>query len=133
MLHRFNGSFGCYVEVFEDGSSITASPGLGILFITGFTVLETCTHKGWGPRVGEVTCLGGVKKNSPLHAILQPRHPGVHFLKIIEWSLSTETRKMPANHVYAHLLLLLQPSVLWLSIVTFNNYVKPPGAKVNFA
>ena len=39
---------------------------------------------------------------------------------------------MLANHVYAHLLLLLQPSVLWLSIVTFNNYVKTPGAKVNF-
>ena len=38
---------------------------------------------------------------------------------------------MLANHVYAQLLLLLQPSVLWLSIVTFNNYVKPPGAKVN--
>ena len=35
-----------------------------------------------------------VKKNnnppfSPLHAILQHRHPEVHFLKIIEWSLST--------------------------------------------
>ena len=29
---------------------------------------------------------------------------------------------MLTNHVYAHLLLLLQPSVLWLSIVTFNNY-----------
>ena len=28
---------------------------------------------------------------------------------------------MLANHVYAQLLLLLQPSVLWLSIVTFNN------------
>ena len=39
---------------------------------------------------------------------------------------------MLANHIYAHLLLLLQPSALWLSIVTFNNYVKPPGAKVNF-
>ena len=39
---------------------------------------------------------------------------------------------MLANHVYAHLLLLLQLSVLWLSIVTFNNYVKPPGAEVNF-
>ena len=38
---------------------------------------------------------------------------------------------MLANHVYAHLLLFLQPSVLWFS--TFNNYVKPPGAKVNFA
>ena len=34
----------------------------------------------------------GVKKTppfSPLRAILQPRHPEVHFLKIIEWSLST--------------------------------------------
>ena len=40
---------------------------------------------------------------------------------------------MLANYVYAHLLLLLQPSVLWLSIVTYNNYVKTPGAKVNFA
>ena len=28
--------------------------------------------------------------------------------------------------VYTHLLLLLQPSVLWLSIVTFNNDAKPP-------
>ena len=26
---------------------------------------------------------------------------------------------------YTHLLLLLQPSVLWLSIVTFNNDAKP--------
>ena len=49
-----------------------------------------CLHGGGGPQVDEVTCLGGVKKNNPpLHAILQPRHPGVHFLKIIEWSLST--------------------------------------------
>ena len=40
---------------------------------------------------------------------------------------------MLANHVfwwlmlfYTHLLLLLQPSLLWLSIVTFNNDTKPP-------
>ena len=65
--------------------------------------------------------------------MLQPRHPGGHFLKIIEWSLSTSTRKMLANHVfwrlmlfYTHLLLLLKPSVMWLSIVTFNNDAKPP-------
>ena len=63
-----------------------------------------------------------------MHAILQPRHHGVHFLKITERSLSTWTRKMLAKHVfwwlmffYTHLLLQLQPSVLWLSID-----VKPP-------
>ena len=40
---------------------------------------------------------------------------------------------MLANHVFwqlmlfnTHLLLLLQPSVLWLSIATFNNDAKPP-------
>ena len=27
---------------------------------------------------------------------------------------------------YTHLLLLLQPSVLWLSIATFNDDAKPP-------
>jgi len=50
---------------------------------------RACLHGGGGPQVGEVTRLGGVKNNSPLHAILQPRHLGVHFLRIIEWSLST--------------------------------------------
>ena len=39
---------------------------------------------------------------------------------------------MLANHVYAHLLHWLEPSVLWLSIVTFDNYVKSPGAEVKF-
>ena len=30
-----------------------------------------CLHEGGGPQVGEVTCLGGIKKNNlPLHAIL---------------------------------------------------------------
>ena len=47
--------------------------------------LRACLHGGGGPPVGEVTRLGGGKKNNPrLEAILQPRHPGVHFLKIIE-------------------------------------------------
>ena len=52
-----------------------------------------------------------------------PLHPGVRFLKIIERS-----RIMLANHVfwrlmlfYTHLLLLLQPSLLWLFIGTFLN------------
>ena len=51
--------------------------------------LRACLHEGGGPQEGEVTCLGGVNNNPPLHALLQPRHPGVHFLKIIEVSLST--------------------------------------------
>ena len=34
---------------------------------------------------------------------------------------------------YIHMLFLLQPSVLWLSIVTFNNDAKPLCAKVYFA
>ena len=41
---------------------------------------------------------------------------------------------MVENHVFwrlmlfnTHLLPLLQPSVLWLSMVTFNNYAKPPA------
>ena len=34
-----------------------------------------------GFQVGEVTRLGEVKQYAaPLHAILQPRHPGVHYL-----------------------------------------------------
>ena len=33
--------------------------------------------------------LGGLENNLSLYAILQPRHPVVLFLKIIEWSLST--------------------------------------------
>ena len=50
-----------------------------------FGILRACLHEGGGLQVDEVTRLGGVKKgNSPLHAILQPRHPGAHFLKVIE-------------------------------------------------
>ena len=47
--------------------------------------VRACLHGCGEPEVGEVTCLGGVRNNSPLHAILQPRHP--------EWSLSTSTKK----------------------------------------
>ena len=51
----------------------------------GSSAFRACLHGGGGPQVGEVTRLGEVKNNPPLHAILQPRHPGVHFVKIIEW------------------------------------------------
>ena len=44
------------------------------------SITRACLHEGRGPQVGEVTRLGGIKKNnSPLHAI---------FLKITEWLLS---------------------------------------------
>ena len=46
--------------------------------------LRACLRGGGGPQISEVTRLGGGKNNPPLHAILQPRHPGVHFLKISE-------------------------------------------------
>ena len=45
-------------------------------------ILRACLHGGGVPQVGEG------KNKPPSHAILQPRHPGVHFLKIIERSLS---------------------------------------------
>ena len=41
VLHRYNGSFCCYAEVFEDGSSVIGTPGLGLPFNTSFTVPET--------------------------------------------------------------------------------------------
>ena len=40
VLQRY-GSFGFCADVIEDGRSITASPGLGILFITSFKVPES--------------------------------------------------------------------------------------------
>ena len=42
----------------------------------------TWEHECGGPQISEVTRLGGVKNDPPLLAITQPRHPGVHFLKI---------------------------------------------------
>ena len=50
-----------------------------------FYKMNALLHGGGWPQVDEVTRSGDVK----LHAILQPRHPGVQILKIIEWSLST--------------------------------------------
>ena len=61
-----------------------------MVFLECDQYLRACLHGGGRPQVSEVTCLGEVKKNNPpLQAVLQPRHPGVYFLKIIEWSLST--------------------------------------------
>ena len=46
--------------------------------------LRACLRGGGGSQISEVTPLGVEKNNLPLHAILQPRHPGMHFLKISE-------------------------------------------------
>ena len=63
---------------------------------TGNTSADRRISKGlltwrWGTMIGEVNCTGGVKNNPrfALNAIVQPRQPGVHFLKSFEWSLST--------------------------------------------
>ena len=43
--------------------------------------VRACLHGDGGTQVGEVTRLGGVKQYAaPLHAMLQPRHPRVHYL-----------------------------------------------------
>ena len=47
---------------------------------------RACLHGGEGPRVGEVTHLGGARKEPSSTCNLKLRDPGVHFLKIIGWS-----------------------------------------------
>ena len=79
--------------VFKDNKFLT------IVSVSFFThiyaiILPQFGNKGlftwrWGPQGGEVTRLGGVKESSAFTCNLTTRHPGVHFLKIIEWSLST--------------------------------------------
>ena len=66
----------------------------------------------WGTPDRWVNPLRWGKKNDPaLNAILQPRHLGVHFLKIIEWSRKQENAGKPLFLVlilfYTRLLLLL--------------------------
>ena len=57
---------------------------LGITETKGLFIWRWGTPGRWGNPLR-----WGKKNNPPLHAILQPRHPGVHFLEIIVWSLST--------------------------------------------
>ena len=73
-----------------------------------------------------------LKNNPPLHAILQPCHPGCSFSQLLNGHLARKEKKMLANHTfwqlmvsYTHLLLLLKTPVMWLSIVAFNNAAKP--------
>ena len=82
-----------------------------------------------GLQVGEVTRLGGVKQYpAPLHAISY--NPAIPECTISYWMVTKHINKKNAGKTgflainalrfYTHLLLLLRPSVLWLSIVTFN-------------
>ena len=79
--------------VFKDNKFLTI---VSVSFLLTFTPLSShssgiraCLHGGGGPQGGEVTRLGRVKESSAFTCNLTTRHPGVHFLKIIEWSLST--------------------------------------------
>ena len=46
-----------------------------LLPVSRFFRLKACSLKGWGPRVGEVTCLGGVKKITLLY--MQSYNPAI--------------------------------------------------------
>ena len=68
-----------------------------------------CLHEGGGPQVGEVTCLGGIKKNNPpLHAILTTP-PSRGALSQDYWMVAKHVNKQNAGkpHVLAIKALLL--------------------------
>ena len=70
--------------------TVNNSPVNGYIHLDDHDQPRACLHGSGGPQVGEVTRSRGVNKNNPpLHVILQPRNPGVHFIKIIEWSLTS--------------------------------------------
>ena len=93
-------------------------------FALGF---RACLHGGRGPQVDEV-------KTQPSFTCNLTTPPSQVALSQDYWMVVTHVnKKMLENNVFwrlmlfnTHLLLLLQPSVLWLSIVTFNNDAKPP-------
>ena len=75
-------------KIMDDNTFLANCPPTPLL--SQHFALRDCLHGSGEPQVGEVTRLGGVKKNNPpLRVILQPRHPGVHIFKITEWLLST--------------------------------------------
>ena len=86
------------------------------------SITRACLHECGGPQVGEVTCLGEIKKITLLY---------MHY-----WMVTKHVKKKNAGKprtmfwwlmlFYTHLRLLLKPSELWLSIATFNNHEKPP-------
>ena len=51
--------------------------------IGGQYSIRACLHGGGGPQVSELARLGGVKNYPPLHAILQPLHPGCTFSRLL--------------------------------------------------
>ena len=61
-----------------------------------------------------------------------PAVPGYTFSRLLNGRLARKQENAGKPRFwwlmlsYTHLMLLLQPSALWLSIVTFNNDAKPP-------
>ena len=100
---------------------------------SSIAALRACLHGGGGPQVGEVTCLGGVKKHPSFTCNLTtPPSRGALFQGY--WMVAKHVNKKKCRqitcfgdlmHFYTHLMLLLQPSVQWRSIVNFNNDAKP--------
>ena len=97
--------------------SYSICPWKGKIIWWNMIKLRACLYGGGEHQVGEVTLLG---------TILQPRHPGVHFLKIIEWALSTWTRKMLEKHLFWRLMLFytqVAALVGIFSVVAFYCYL----------
>ena len=99
-----------------------------------FYRLRACLHGGGGRQAGEVTRLGDVKKTLLYMPSSSPANPGCTFSRLLNGRYISHVKKKNAgkllvlaiNALLTHLLLLLQPLVLWLSIITFYNDAKPP-------
>ena len=92
------------------------------------TLLRACVPGGEGPQVGKVTRLGGVKKYLFFACNLTtPSSRGAlsQDYWMVAKHVNRENAGKPRVLAINVLLLLLQPLVLWLSIVTFNNDAKP--------
>ena len=95
---------------------------------------SACLHEGGGPQIGEVTPLGRVKKITLIYMqSYNPAISGCTFSRLLNGRYMHVNKKNAGKQVFWWLMLfctrlplLLQPPVLWLSIVTFNNDAKLP-------
>ena len=86
---------------------------------------RTCLHGSGGPQVGEVTRLGGVKKKPPLHVILQPRHHGCTFSRLLNGRYARKQENAGKPRVFAINVLLHSRAALaaTFSAVAFYCYL----------